>query len=93
MRRLTAAFVAALGLVSVLASPAGAAPDLDSRPRTDVFPTLTRNLVSFYDFEHPAAGSPAVERDQGRSGTDLNLINGGAAMRVPDGAHPASRSR
>jgi hypothetical protein len=91
MRRLTAAFVAALGLVSILASPAGAAPDLDSRPRTDVFPTLTRNLVSFYDFEHPAAGNPAVERDQGRSGTDLNLINGGAAMRVPDGAHSASR--
>jgi hypothetical protein len=92
MRRLTAVFVAALGLVSVLASPAGAAADLTSRPRTDVFPTLTRNLVSFYDFEHPAAGNPAVERDQGHSGTDLNLINGGAAMRVPDGAHPASRN-
>jgi hypothetical protein len=48
--------------------------------------------VSLYDFEHPAAGNPAVERDQGRSGTDLNLINGGAAMRVPDGAHPGSRN-
>jgi hypothetical protein len=91
--RLAAACLAALGCLTVTASPAGAAPDeLAPHHRTDVFPTLLRNLVSFYDFEHPLAGNPAVERDQGRSGTDISLINGGAAMRVPDGAHPASRN-
>ncbi|MGH8882957.1 MAG: LamG-like jellyroll fold domain-containing protein, partial [Stackebrandtia sp.] len=60
--------------------------------RRDVFPTLIRNLVSFYDFEHPVPGSPARERDLGRSGTDLDLINGGARMRVPDAAYPCGRN-
>jgi glucose/arabinose dehydrogenase len=57
----------------------------------EVYPTLKRNLVAYYDFEHPVRGNPAREQDQGRSGTDIDLINGGAAMRVKDGAHPASR--
>ncbi|HEU5158956.1 MAG TPA: hypothetical protein VFU43_18315 [Streptosporangiaceae bacterium] len=61
------------------------------RTRPDVFPTLRRNLVAFYDFEHPVPGNPAQERDLGRSGTDLDLVNGGAAMRVRDGAYPSSR--
>lgn len=53
-----------------------------------VLPSLRRSLVAYYDFEHPAAGDPAVERDQGRSGTDIDLVNGGAAMRVRDAAYP-----
>ena len=52
-----------------------------------MLPTLRHNLVAYYDFEHPAPGDPATERDQGLSGTNLNLVNGGGAMRVRDGAH------
>jgi hypothetical protein len=50
-----------------------------------------RDLVAHYDFEHPVPGDPAREQDQGASGTVFSLINGGAAMRVEDGAHPGSR--
>jgi Concanavalin A-like lectin/glucanases superfamily len=57
----------------------------------DVLPSLERDLVAHYDFEHPVRGNPAWEDDQGFSGTDIELINGGAAMRVRDGAHPGSR--
>jgi len=53
--------------------------------------TLAPNLVAFYDFEHPLPGDPAREQDQGSSGTPFVLVNGGAAMRVEDGAHPGSR--
>jgi len=61
------------------------------RIRPDVLPTLRRNLVAFYDFEHPVRGNPAQERDLGSSGTNIDLVNGGAAMRVRDGAYPSSR--
>jgi hypothetical protein len=57
-----------------------------------VLPTLSRNLVSYYDFEHPVPGDRALEQDRGRSGTRLSLINGGADMRVRDGAFPRSRT-
>ncbi|MER6173447.1 hypothetical protein [Streptosporangium sp. NPDC001681] len=70
--------------------PVGAAASQQSRP--DVFPGLKRDLVAYYDFEHPTPGNAARERDQGRSGTDIDLVNGGASMRVPDGAHRGSRS-
>ncbi|HUQ58938.1 hypothetical protein [Lentzea sp.] len=50
-----------------------------------VLPTLARDLVSYYDFEHPVRGDKALEQDRGRSGTTLSLINGGAGMRVRDG--------
>jgi Concanavalin A-like lectin/glucanases superfamily len=63
------------GPVPAGATPAGTGP---------VFPTLKRNLVAYYDFEHPVRGNLALERDLGRSGTDLPLVNGGAAMRVRD---------
>src|SRR4051812_15450735 len=56
----------------------------------DVIPSLQRNLVAYYDFEHPAVHNPAQEQDQGRGGTTINLINGGAPMRVLDGANPSS---
>src|SRR6185436_20623323 len=51
-----------------------------------VLPSLISNLVCHYDFEHPVAGDPTREQDLGFSGTDLQLINGGAAMRTNDGA-------
>jgi hypothetical protein len=57
----------------------------------DVLPTLRRNLIAHYDFEHPVPGNPAQEQDRGRSGTNIDLINGGADMRVRDGAHRRSR--
>lgn len=61
-------------------------------PTPDVLPTLNRNLVAFYDFEHPFVASTGVELDQGSSGTAITLVNGGAAMRVKDGAYPGSNS-
>jgi hypothetical protein len=80
MRRL----VVALGCVSLVALsgtvPASATAGAGHRP--GVFPTLAGNLVAHYDFEHPAAAG-AVERDRGRSGTDIGLVNG--APRVRDG--------
>lgn len=57
-----------------------------------VLPTLSRNLVSYYDFEHPVRGNEALEQDRGRSGTSLQLVNGGAGMRVRDGAFRRSRN-
>jgi hypothetical protein len=94
--RLPAACLAALTIATLAAPVAAADPpsaaELNLRLRPDVFPTLIRNLVSFYDFEHPEPGNGALERDQGLSGTTLNLINGGSAMRVRDSAHPASRT-
>ncbi|MEV0821300.1 PQQ-dependent sugar dehydrogenase [Nonomuraea rubra] len=55
-----------------------------------VLPSLRRDLVAAYDFEHPLPGDPAREQDQGLSGTALALVNGGAAMRVEDGAYRGS---
>lgn len=58
--------------------------------RADVaLPALVTNLICRYDFEHPAANA-GQELDLGASGTTLNLINGGAAMRIGDGAYPGS---
>ncbi len=51
---------------------------------------LASPLVAFYDFEHPLKNG-SFERDLGRSRTDIALVNGGAQMRVRDGAHPGSR--
>nr|WP_240197624.1 LamG domain-containing protein [Nonomuraea lactucae] len=59
--------------------------------RPGVLPSLRRHLVAAYDFDHPLPGDPARERDQGRSGTDITLVNGGAAMRAADGAYRGSR--
>ncbi|WP_419993150.1 LamG-like jellyroll fold domain-containing protein [Streptomyces boninensis] len=55
-----------------------------------VLPGLRKNLVAHYDFGHPVPGSPAEEQDRGRSGTDIQLIGGGPAMRVPDAAFPGA---
>jgi Concanavalin A-like lectin/glucanases superfamily len=55
-----------------------------------VLPGIVSNLVCRYDFDHPVATNAAKETDLGFSGTDINLINGGAAMRTNDGAYPGS---
>jgi Concanavalin A-like lectin/glucanases superfamily len=55
-----------------------------------VAPGIAADLVCCYDFEHPLPGDANRESDLGSSQTPLNLINGGAAMRVADGAFPAS---
>lgn len=58
----------------------------------EVFPALGPSLVARYDFEHPGGNNAATEVDQGLSGTDIHLINGGDKMRVHDGAYRASRT-
>ncbi|MGH3381181.1 MAG: LamG-like jellyroll fold domain-containing protein [Actinoallomurus sp.] len=94
-RRLRGALVAALVCVPLTAVPVAAQARVQTgvhgRSGAAVLPGLRRNLVAYYDFEHPVPGDPAAERDQGRSGTDIDLVNGGAAMRVRDGAFPGSR--
>jgi hypothetical protein len=85
VRRISAALLLA-GAVAAAPTTAQAGTG-----KPDVFPTLKPNLVAYYDFEHPVRGAPDRERDLGRSGTDIQLINGGAAMRVRDGAFRGSR--
>ncbi|MPZ97009.1 MAG: hypothetical protein GEU96_19380 [Propionibacteriales bacterium] len=58
----------------------------------DVHPSLVRSLAAYYDFEHAFPPNAAMELDQGFSDTILNLVNGGKAMRVPDGAHRGSNT-
>ena len=78
-----------LALAVVLAAGGAAAPvQAGATGPPDVHPALRSGLVAFYDFDHPVRGDPALERDQGRSGTEIELINGGAAQRVPDRAYP-----
>jgi hypothetical protein len=88
-RRLKAALVAALVCAPLTAVPAAAQARV--APGANVLPGLRRNLVAAYDFEHPVPGDPAAERDQGFSRTNIDLVNGGASMRVRDGAFPGSR--
>src|SRR5690349_17488892 len=86
-RRLAAVAVAAL-VCGPLAATTAQADTGKTRGRghalSKVLPSLRPNLVSYYDFDHPVPGDPARERDRGFSGTTINLINGGAAMRVRD---------
>src|SRR5262245_2811366 len=56
----------------------------------DVHPALRAHLIAHYDFERTSSGPAEQERDRGSSGTAIRLINGGAAMRVADGAHRLS---
>ncbi|WP_228033942.1 hypothetical protein [Streptomyces spongiae] len=57
-----------------------------------VHPSLRKHLAAYYDFEHPTHANPAKEQDRGFSGTDIDLVNGGADMRTRDGAHQGSRT-
>jgi Concanavalin A-like lectin/glucanases superfamily len=75
-------------VTATLAVTGGAAA---AAPRADVLPSLRPNLVAFYDFDHPVYADPTLERDRGKSGTIISLVNGGAAMRVRDSAYPGSR--
>lgn len=91
------AAAAALALTALAAGPVQAAQDTGEaeaagRGAPVVLPALTPDLVAYYDFGHPVTGDPARERDRGRSGTDIELVNGGAAMRVPDRAFPGAGS-
>ncbi|MFB9834397.1 hypothetical protein [Actinoallomurus acaciae] len=92
VRSLAAVAVAALVCGPLAASAAradtGAGVGRGDHALSKVLPSLRPNLVSYYDFEHPVRGNPAQERDRGFSGTTVNLINGGAAMRVRDSAFP-----
>ncbi|GAA2479057.1 LamG-like jellyroll fold domain-containing protein [Winogradskya humida] len=83
--------LAFIAVTAVLAAGASAAPVQagDTGPR-DVHPSLRSDLVAFYDFDHPQRGDAALEVDQGRSGTEIELVNGGGAMRVPDRAYRGS---
>lgn len=90
-RRLVAAAVAALLCGPLAASAAQADTGAASGPGNalpEVLPSLRPNLVSYYDFEHPVRGDPGRESDRGFSGTAIDLVNGGPAMRVRDGASP-----
>lgn len=91
------AAAAALALTALAAGPVQAVQTADGpgaaeRGAPDVLPELLPNLAAYYDFTHPVSGSPALEQDRGRSGTDIELVNGGAAMRVPDRAYPGAGS-
>ncbi|GIF63783.1 hypothetical protein Ais01nite_18180 [Asanoa ishikariensis] len=88
MRKAVLAIALATTLLTAgsAAIPASASND---GPR-DVYPSLRDDLVAYYDFDHPVQGDPALERDQGRSGTEIDLVNGGTAMRVRDRAFKRS---
>lgn len=77
-------------LAAALATGVAAPAQGRGRQHRDVHPALRSDLVAFYDFDHPVRDDPGRERDQGRSGTTIDLVNGGAAMRVPDRAYPGS---
>lgn len=77
-------------LTALATAPAGASGH--HRPPPTVHPGLRPHLAAHYDFEHPVRGNPARERDRGFSGTDIDLVGGGARMRAPDGAHRGSRA-
>jgi hypothetical protein len=86
MRRLTTAVV----LAALLGAPATARADTRT---PEVLPGLRPDLVAYYDFEHPVRGDAARERDRGFSGTTIDLLNGGAAMRVRDRGGHAIQTR
>ena len=90
MRRALAAGLAAVFVVT-LAAPAWARPRSDWSGRASV-PTLQPGLVAYYDFEHPVRSDRSLEQDRAAPSTDLDLVNGGADMRVRDGAFPARNS-
>lgn len=51
-----------------------------------VLPSLRQALVCHFDFDHPDGARADREIDQGPSGAFLNLVNGGAEMRMKDEA-------
>jgi len=55
-----------------------------------VLPALKGNLICYYNFGHADAEDTSLEKDLGRSGSALRLVNGGASMRVQDDAYPGA---
>jgi hypothetical protein len=78
------------GELYILAKANGTIWRVTGTRRTAVLPSLEPDLVAHYDFEHPVVDDPGREQDRGLSGTDIALVNGGAAMRTGDGAHRGS---
>ncbi|MFD4671485.1 PQQ-dependent sugar dehydrogenase [Lentzea sp. NPDC058450] len=66
---------------------------VSAQAASEVSPGIAASVVNRYDFEHPAADAKK-EDDLGRpdSRTPITLVNGGAAMRVQDGAFPGSQT-
>jgi Concanavalin A-like lectin/glucanases superfamily len=69
--------------VLLVSGPAQSSPDV-------ILPSLSNDLISYYDFDHPAADDAGQESDLGLSGTALYLVNGGASMRIEDAAYPTA---
>lgn len=76
----------ALALAAALLPATTAAAGGDRRAGGPVAPGGYggRHVVAAYDFSHPVPGDAGRERDRGRSGVAIDLVNGGARMRVRD---------
>jgi glucose/arabinose dehydrogenase len=86
--RVTGARMAPAGGGGATTQSSLSAPDSSgSDEGSPVLPSLTDDLVAHYDFDHPQQQDASVEADQGNSGTDIDLVNGGDAMRVDDQAY------
>ncbi|MGW6092832.1 LamG-like jellyroll fold domain-containing protein [Streptomyces sp. NPDC055157] len=81
--------LAVVALAATASLAAATIPAQAARPSTAHTP-LRAQAVAAYDFGHPDPADPGRERDIGRSGTALSLINGGSAMRVADEAYPGA---
>ena len=55
-----------------------------------VLPELAGHTVAHYDFDHPVEDDATLESDQGYSGTEIELVNGGPQMRLADAAYPGA---
>jgi len=58
---------------------------------SEVERSVERDLVSYWDFEHPFAPG-GREEDQGSSRTLLSMVNGGKDMWADEGAYPGSNN-
>jgi hypothetical protein len=91
LTRTSSALIAVAAVLATATGAAAAPARAGSTGPRDVHPALRSAVVAFYDFDHPMPGDPALEADQGRSGTEIELVHGGAAMRVADRAYPGGR--
>ena len=86
MRRLVVAF-SCVTLAALSGTVPASATGAGHHSGGGVLPTLRHDLVAYYDFEHTRG---AVERDQGRSHTNIDLVNGAPLVR--DGFRHALRT-
>ncbi|WP_037823454.1 hypothetical protein [Streptomyces sp. NRRL B-24720] len=80
----------AVAALAATASLAAATIPAQAAHPSPLHTPLRAQAVAAYDFGHPYPTDPGRERDIGRSGTALSLINGGSAMRVADEAYPGA---